>query len=235
LQLTGTNHLLRHISPAVIPLAVAVAVLVGKMGWDQSRWFTVLSGLLFSLQLLMIVFPILFPNKQPLGSGFVNASLPWRIMARSDSWNWKPVFDISHDCGVDSPVIALLGMGPTFNPPQIQGPWAAAALSSNTTFPYPEVRLLWRYEEGPLDWQKVMGAAEQSDIVLTAPHFVGKAMDEENVDNQHNAEFAERLSRDGLFRTPISLEMGQLEPVEILVFVKKYPSCHLPEQAAAQP
>ena len=35
-QLAGTNHLLRHISPAVIPLAIGMGVLSDKTGWARS-------------------------------------------------------------------------------------------------------------------------------------------------------------------------------------------------------
>ena len=66
---------------------------------------------------------------------------------------------------------------------------------------------LWRYEDGPLDWQKVMDATGKSDIVLTAPHYVGEVRNKEDLDNQHNAEFAARLSADPFFRGPIRLEM----------------------------
>jgi hypothetical protein len=233
-QLTGTNHMLRHISPAVIPLAIAVGVLAGNIGWDRSHPFLALSGILFCLQLQMIVAPVLFPNKHPLESGFANAWLPGRVMARREQWNWEPVLRISHDCGADAPSIGYLGMGSTLNPPQIERPWVAAAASTgNMAFPRPDVRLLWRYEQGPLDWQKVMGEAELSDIVLTAPHYVGDVA--ESINNRYNAEFAQRLSSDQLFRSPTTIEMGSFEPVEVLVFVKKSLPCQLPERTAAKP
>src|SRR5271166_4026701 len=34
-QLSGTNHLLRHITPAIIPLAIAVGVLADNTGWTR--------------------------------------------------------------------------------------------------------------------------------------------------------------------------------------------------------
>ncbi len=225
-QLTGTNHLLRHISPAMIPLAVVVGMLADWSGWARSVPSVVTSCVLFCAQLGMIVAPVFVPNKHPLDSGLVNASLPWRIMTRREQWNWEPLLRISRDCGVDSPVIAYLGMGPTFNPPQIERPWAAAAGSAGgATYAYPDVQLLWRYELGPLDWQKVMGSAEHSDIVVTAPHYVGELADKDDSDNQYNAEFAGRLATSPLFRSPISLEMGRFDPVEVVVFVKKSLPC----------
>jgi hypothetical protein len=89
---------------------------------------------------------------------------------------------------------------------------------------FPDVKWLWRYEEGPVDWQKVMDSAAQSDIVLTAPHYSGVAP-EDKLYNQHNAEFADRLSRDPRYQEPIHLEMGRFDPVEVVVFVKKTLVC----------
>jgi len=236
IQLTGTNHLLRHISPAVIPLAIAAGVLVGNLDWDRSRAFVVLTTVLLVAQLLLIVTPLFFPNREPLDAGLANASLPWRIMARSEQWDWDPLLRISRDCGIDSPAISYLGLGPAFNQPQIERPWATwAASMRDTTFPYPDVRLLWRYEQGPLDWAKVMAAAEQSDIVVTAPHYVGDVTDKDDVENRHNAEFAARLSSDSAFRSPISLEMGRFKAVELQVFTKKSLPCHLPESVPGKP
>jgi hypothetical protein len=95
------------------------------------------------------------------------------------------------------------------------------------------VRWLWRYEEGPLDWGKVMESVGQSDIAVTAPHYIGAVKNKQDLDNQYNAEFAERLSRDQRFQGPIRLEMGRFEPVEVAVYLKKTLVCHWGEATAA--
>jgi 4-amino-4-deoxy-L-arabinose transferase-like glycosyltransferase len=219
-QLSGTNHLLRHISPAIIPLAIAIGVLSDKVGWGRSGASFAASGVLFCVQLLMIVYPVVSPNKRPVGVGFVNGSLPWRAMARFDQWDWKPIRDISDACALDHPQISYLGSGRVFNPPSIQYPWIRSAFMS-----YPNVTWLWRYEDGPLDWQKVMDTAGQSDVVLTAPHYIGDVKNKEDLDNQYNAEFAGRLYRDPRFRGPIRIEMGRFQPVEIDLFLRKTLVC----------
>jgi hypothetical protein len=144
-------------------------------------------------------------------------------MARFDQWDWRPIRDISNNCGLETPKISYLGNGRAFNPPQIEYPWVPWATKTTS---YADVSWLWRYEDGPLDWQKVMDSAEKSDIVLTAPHFVGEAPYKEDIDNQHNAEFAGRLANDPLFRGPIHLTMGRFEPIDVVVFVKKTLVCH---------
>ncbi len=225
LQLSGTNHLLRYLCPAVIPFAIAVGVLSDVTGWIRSRAAIAISGMLAFVQLLMIVAPVAFPNNQPVDPGFYNGGLPWRIMVRFEQWDLKPLRDIAQNCGLEKPRIAFLGMGRPLNPPQILYPWFVAGASPSERNGYSEPLWLWRYEQGPLDWQQVMSSAEQSDIVLTAPTFVGQATDRQDLDNQYNREFAERLAADPRFRGPTRLEMGRLWPVEVLVFVKKTLVC----------
>lgn len=225
-QLSGTNHELRHITPAVIPLAITLGVLANQTGWVRSRSALVASGLLFTAQLLMIVYPVVFPNNAPADLGFVNGALPWRVMSRFDQWNWQPLKDISTSCGVPNPTISYLGGGRAFDPPHIQSPWIGGA-ATNPPMKYPYPNWLWRYENGPIDWQKVMDGADQSDIVLTAPGYVGERFNKEDLDNQYNAQFADRLAHDPLFQGPTHLTMGRFAPIDVLVFVKTSLGCHI--------
>jgi 4-amino-4-deoxy-L-arabinose transferase-like glycosyltransferase len=225
-QLSGTNHLLRHISPAMIPLAITIGILGDQTGWTRPWAPLAISSALFLTQLLMLVYPVAFPNTEPVVLGFVNGAVAWRTMVRFDQWDWKPVREISRTCNIDSPKISYLGGGREFNPPAIEYPWVAEAASARlVAFPYPDVTWLWRYENGPIDWQKVMNAAEQSDLVLTAPHHIGEAAYHEDLDNQYNAEFAGRLSQDPGFRGPLRFQVGRFQPVEIEMFVKRTLVC----------
>jgi hypothetical protein len=161
----------------------------------------------------MIIYPVVFPNTGPVELGFVNGAPPWRVMVRFDQWNWKPVHDISANCGLETPTISYLGAGRAFDPPHIESPWVedpASADVSASRLPYPN--WLWRYEDGPLDWRKVMEGADHSDIVVTAPGYVGEVSNKEDLDNQHNVEFADRLSHDPLFQAPVHLTMGRFAP-----------------------
>jgi len=152
-------------------------------------------------------------------------------MARVDQWDWTPVEEISRSCALDGPRISYLGASRAFNPPQIERPFAAAVASTSlATFPYPDVVWLWRYEQGPINWQEVITSAKESDIAITAPHFVGEVGSSDDLNNQHNSEFADRLSRDPRFRGPTRLQMGRFEPIEVLVFVKQSLVCHSGDQ-----
>jgi 4-amino-4-deoxy-L-arabinose transferase-like glycosyltransferase len=235
IQLSGTNHLLRYLCPAVIPLAIAVGVLSDVTGWIRSRAAMAFSGALVAVQLLMIVSPVLFPNNHPVDPGLFNGGLPWRIMVRFDQWDLKPLRDISQNCSLEKPKISFLGIGRPLNPPQILYPWFLAGESPAEKNGFSEPLWLWRYEQGQLDWQEVMNSASRSDIVVTAPDFVGQATDRQGLDNQYNREFAERLAGDPRFRGPIRLQMGRFEPVEVLVFVNSSLACHPAAKGQAKP
>jgi len=228
IQLSGTNHLLRYLCPTVIPLAIAVGVLADATGWVRSRAALALSGSFAIVQLLMIVTPVLFPNTHPVDPGYFNGGLPWRIMVRFDQWDWKPLRVVTQNCGLAKPKISYLGMGRPFNSPQILYPWLVEGAAT------PELVWLWRYEQGPVDWERVMNSISDSDLVLTAPDFVGQVTDRQDLDNRYNREFAERLAGDPRFQGPIRLEMGRFEPVEVLVFLKKTQVCRLAEQEQAK-
>ena|SRR5215467_1642376 len=240
LQVSGINHNLRYLTPAIIPLAVGIGVLADATGWLRSRSAAAIAGALILAQLLMVVTPVAFPKQYPVDPGLVNGGFPWGIWVRFEQWDWKPLREIATSCGLQQPQISFLGMGRPLNPPQIEYPWFVdGSVSTDAWLWRSQPVWLWRYERGPFDWQKVMSASDQSDIVLTAPGFIGQVSDKQNLDNQYNREFAERLAADPLFRGPILLKMGRFDPVEVTVFVKANLSCHLaevaPSQASAEP
>jgi 4-amino-4-deoxy-L-arabinose transferase-like glycosyltransferase len=235
-QLSGTNHNMRFLSPTIIPLAVVVGLLSETIGLTRSRGFLVASAAVFFCQAGILVAPVLFPNSKPIDAGvipgtrltLVTSELPWRVLARYPQWDWKPVREISLGCGIESANISYLGDGRAFNGSQIAYPWFAAGV------PTPHVTLLWRYEQGSPNWQALMSSADGSDIVITAPHYVGEATDRQDLDNQYNAEFAQRLGQDPRFDAPIHLQLGSLESVDVLVFVKKNLPCRSSFQTLSQ-
>jgi hypothetical protein len=235
-QVSSTNQNLRFISPSIIPLAIAVGVLSEVIGLTSSRRFLVASSALFFAQVGILVSPVVSPNSKIIDPGvipgtrlqLVTSELPWWVFARYPQWDWESLRDISLDCSIGSGGISYLGNGRAFNLPQLAYPWLAHGELA------PKIIWLWRYESGPLDWQQVMASARQSDIVLTAPHYLGQATDRDDLDNQYNAEFAARLSQDPRFQAPIRLELDRFEPVEVLVFVKKSLACSSSRESLSQ-
>ena len=223
-QLSGTNHLLRHITPMVVPLAISAGILAGKSGWTRSRLALSISALLFCGQLILLLAPVVYPNTKPVYPGFVNGALPWRAMVRYEQWDWQPILDLADRCAVRSPAISHLGIGRAFSPPHLQHPWVARETATRAAnLEIPVVTWLWRYEDGPFEWQKVMDRAGQTDMVITAPHLIGE--DSESIDNQYNSEFAAHLSQNPKFQGPFRFNMGRFDPVEVVVFMKSNLTC----------
>jgi len=218
MQLSGTNHLLRHISPSLIPLGIAVGIVAGNLDWVHSWSAAVILGGLFLLQLGTLIYPMIFVNRDAVDPGLPNGSLPWRIMSLQDQWDWTPVEKIADQCGLSDPKIAYAGNGRALNQPQIQMPWARKGNPSEVTW-------LWRYEDGPIDWRKIMDKISQSDLVVTAPGYVGELSDREDLDNHYNSDLASRVSQSGQFRDPVELNLGRFAPVKVLVFKNNRLSC----------
>lgn len=225
-QLSGTNHLLRHITPSVIPLAIILGVVASASGWITSWAATVISVSLFSAQAAVLICPVVRPNRQPLDLGFVNGALPSRTMNRFDQWDWQPAMTLADSCRVAVPRIAFFGGGRNLNPPQIQFPWVVRATSTrDLKLAIPDVTWLWRHEDGLPDWQKIMGEADQSDMVITAPQFAGEAIGRNDPDDRYNAEFEQRVLQDPHFHGPFLFSMGRFTPIEIAIFMRRDLSC----------
>jgi Dolichyl-phosphate-mannose-protein mannosyltransferase len=228
-QLSGTNHLLRHITPSVIPLAIVIGVFASVSGWMDSWVATVVSLVLFCAQAVVLIAPVVRPNQEALDPGFVNAALPSRTMIHFDQWDWRPVMELADRCGVKVPEISVVGGGRQLNPPQIQFPWVLRTTSTRAErLSVPNVTWLWRHEEGGRpEWQKIMDGAHESDMAITAPYYAGDVKGKDDPDDQYNAEFEELLSRDAHFQGPFLFNMGRFAPIEIAVFMRKDLPCPL--------
>ena len=145
---------------------IAVGVLADSTGWIRMRTAVGVTFVLAGMQLLMLAYPVLLPNRQPVDPGFYNGGLPWRIMVRFEQWDWAPVHEIAQDCGLSRPKIAFLGMGRPLNPAQIEYPWFLAGESPSEKNGYTEPLWLWRYEEGPFDWTPVMAGADGDSFLI---------------------------------------------------------------------
>jgi 4-amino-4-deoxy-L-arabinose transferase-like glycosyltransferase len=213
-QLIGKNDNLRHIAPALILMAVGMGILAKATFWTQARILAAAASFLFGVQLLMTVSPILNPVIYPTDVELFYRP-PWLVMARAEQWDWEPLRELAHSYSIQEPAISFLGAGSEFNWPAITYPWALNKEGLT------EVKWLWRYEDGPINWDKVMDSIIDSDLVLTAPNYVGDPADRQDLDNQYNQEFALRLENDPRFFGPIHLTLGRFEPVELAVFVNK--------------
>ncbi len=214
--LTGTNHNLRYITPALIPFAIGLGLLFDRTQKIHARFSVVISGMLFFIQLVMIMVPAVHPVVFPLHAKASIERPPWLVMARLEQWDWNQLREAARGYGLEEPSVSFLGNGRAFNLAQIMYPWYVHMER------VPKVKWLWRYEDGPINLDKIMDSINDSDIVLTAPHYVGEEADKQDLDNQYNDEFARRLGTDSEFEGPIRIRMGRFEPIDIAVFVNKH-------------
>lgn len=211
-QLTGVNMNPRYFSPALIFLAVGTGVLSIATLWTRVRLSTIIATFLFVSQLLMIIAPTVYPVVYSYNTDIARMEAPWLVMARRDQWDWNQLREVARSYGIKKPSISYLGNGDLFNPPQIEYPWV---INEEEV----KVKWLWRYEDGPIDLDKIMESIIDNDIILTAPDYVGTPIDKQDLDNQYNDEFARRLRSDPRFKGPMQLSMGRLDKADILVFV----------------
>jgi hypothetical protein len=122
-----------------------------------------------------------------------------------------------------------LGNGISFSPPFIQAPWVQRG---RTVWE----RWLWRFEEGPIDWNKIERELAQATVVLTAPGYIGDLTDKQDRDNVHNDEFVQRLRADLRFEESFKFDMGagSQDRATVVAFVRRFsPVGELPPSGSA--
>ena len=213
----GENQNPRLLSPSLIPLAVAIGIIAVTSQWTSSRCLIMITTVVFCVQLSVMVTPLLKSFDYGLNNLSPNLVGPTlaKIMQKPEQWDWSKLREICNRRRIIKPSISYLGNASTFNPPQISYPWIKVNEDVHVTW-------LWRYEQGEINWNKVMESVNSSDVVLTAPGFMGDQLDDkQNLDNQHNTELVQRLQKDSRFIKPLKLRMGRFNSVQILVFLKQ--------------
>ncbi len=206
----------RLVSPSLLPIAVASGVLVVATGLAGVRLFRITVAVLFCLQAAAIVVPVVAgPNAGRSSTPAFRWLLagPAAAMQRSEQWDWSALRELSQARGLRNPSIVYLGNSRTLNPPQIRFPWIQASERVRVTW-------VWRYEQGPINWEAVMAAVDSSDVVLVVPGVVGDPAWKEDLDNQHNTELFQRMSQRPGFSKPTAITMGRLDPVQVYVFFR---------------
>ena len=209
---SSTNNNLRYLTPVVILFAVGLGVLADRTQRMRVPLTTVSAIPIFLGQLIMIVLPSIHPIIFPVHQLRFERP-PWIVMGLLEQWDWNQLREVARSNGLEKPSISYLGHGRVFNPENIRYAWAV----HNEEMP--DVKWLWRYEKGAMDWEKVMKSIKESDIALTAPNYTGEEIDRQHLDNRHNNEFAMRLGNDSRFKGPLHITMGRFEPIDIVVFV----------------
>jgi 4-amino-4-deoxy-L-arabinose transferase-like glycosyltransferase len=193
LHIVSVNHMMRILTPALIPGVGVVAVLLDLGSLLKRKVVTAFIALLLVIQ-----------------TGILAWQIPRRVF--QDTWDWEQLRELARAYGLPNPAIVLIGYTDTFNPPQIQYPWLChgEALS--------EPRWLRTFGDRPIDWSEVNRQIERADIVLTAPRSLfGSSLDGQNYD-----ELARRLRERSDVWTPANMDLGLDSKTNIIVFFRKH-------------
>jgi hypothetical protein len=199
LHIASPNHMMRLLTPALIPGIGVVAVLLDLDGLLKRRVVSAFIALLLVVQ-----------------TGIIARQIPRMVF--QDPWDWGRLREVVRAYGLPNPAIVLVGLTETFNPPQIQYPW----LCHGEALPEPE----WPYGRGgfenrPIDWSKLNSVLEQADVVLTAPRSLFGSSPDGQIDGQNNDELARRLRERSDVWTPVNLDFGMDSKTNILAFFRK--------------
>jgi hypothetical protein len=202
LHIAGANHNMRLLTPALIPFTGIVAILLDVANLYRRSIFAAFAIPLLVAQTWVVAWLSIH--------NFNN---------NDDQWDWHKLRALARTNGLSRPKIVNLGLGPAFNPPQIQYPWVCHGDAVSAQW-------LWSIEQGPLDWRKIDEQIDRADIVLTIPGFLGVIKEKDDLDNAHNEELSRRLlSKPNVWKS-ISVDVDPSGKWEVMAFLRK-PQPHL--------
>jgi len=193
LHFVGSNHNMRLVSPALIPSILGASLLAHEAGVVRVRGAVAIAGTVVVLQGAYMI------------HHFETSTI--------DLWDWDPLLELCDQHGLRDPVVKHLGQAIAFNPPAVSYPWIRRGRTVHDSW-------LWRFEQGPIDWDRIGREVSTADVVVTAPGYTGDPDDKEPLDNQHNAELVSRLETLSAFEPPTELRLGRFD-TRVLVFFRR--------------
>jgi hypothetical protein len=192
----------RHMTPAYIPLTLAVTLAAESTRVLVSWWS----------------WPVLIACAMPAFAQVNRECIPLTNTV-DDIWNWEPFYEICQQRHLRFPMIGHLGNSSLFCDPAIVYPWARRGQWANSLW-------LWRPEEGTYDPTAIRRKLTDRQLVLTAPNFhmpkSGSMLaDPVELDNAHNAEFADMMANDPQWELVGKFPIGVVNRAEIWVFARK--------------
>ncbi len=210
-QLLGQNHNMRLITPAFFPLAVALGLVASATLWTRARLLTAAATVAFALQAATIALPSFaaLPARDSETLGIP----PSQVLAARELWDWEALRQVCQDRHLTNPALRYLGNGNSYCLPQISHPWVRRNEPATVAF-------LWRYEEGPIDWDVIRTKLAEANVVITALNYQGVVADKQPLDNAHNSEMAALLKNDPRFEGPVEIDVGARPPAKIVAFFR---------------
>jgi len=190
LHTLSDNHIMRLLTPALIPSIGVVVVLLDLGNLLKQRFVSAFIASLFVIQAGNIAWQIpLWVLQDPGGA----------------TWDWGQLRALARAYRLPNPTIFLLGYAREFTQPQIEYPWIC----------HGEAVFVQLFKD-PIDWSKVTNQIDEADIVVTAPAFMFIS----SLDGQNNDELAQRLHERSDVWTPIKLYLRRNSTTPILVFFR---------------
>ncbi len=211
IQLVSRNHNMRLITPAFFPLAVALGLVASATSWTRARLLTAAATAVFALQAATLAVPAF--AALPAHDSETLGIPPSQVLAARELWNWEALRQACQDRHLTNPAVRYLGNGSSYCIPQISHPWVRRNEPATVAF-------LWRYEEGPIDWERIRAKLAEADVVITALNYQGLAADKQPLDNAHNGELAALLQDDPRFEGPIEVDVGARPPAKVIAFFR---------------
>jgi len=192
----------RHMTPAYLPLTLAVTVAAASASVLVSWWCWV--GLIACAL--------------PAFAHVHREYVPMTIYA-DDVWDLDPIYQVAQQHNLRFPMIGYVGCCGQFCDPTLIYPWARRGQWANSLW-------LWRPEDGDYDPVKVHQKMADRDLVVTIPNFHMPASssmlaDPVELDNAHNAEFADAMMHDPQWEFAGKFSTGLVNRAEVWMFVRK--------------
>ncbi len=206
-QLTASvSDNVRHMTPAYLPITVAVVVAAGAAGVLASWWS----------------WPVLAAAAVTLPVQVARDFFPLTTTA-DDVWDWEELYRIVHDDRhLPLPLVGRVGNYGQFNEPAVVAPWYRRG-------DWADCRWLWRAEFGPFDWAAVERELDDPKfplaVVVTVlgvevPKDASRLAEPVAVDNGHNAAFADHMAREPGWVPAGRFPIGVVHRGEVVVFVR---------------
>jgi hypothetical protein len=200
LHIASANHMMRLLTPALIPGIGVVVVLLDIESLLKRRVVSAFIALLLVIQ-----------------TGMIARQIPRMVL--QDQWDWGRLRELARSYGLPNPTIVLLGETANFTPPDIQYPW----LCHGEAMPEPlRPYGAGGFENRLIDWSKLNSVLEQADVVLAAPRSLFGSSLNGQINGQNNDELARRLRERSDVWTPVKLDFGLDTKTNILVFFRKH-------------
>lgn len=235
-SLNGLNHNPRLVAPILLPLILAIAIALDRLGWTRRLGASGRAIAPLAIQAIVIFQPLFhlspLPDWAQLTPVYHPAmapiwfSKPADVMVVQAQWNWTPLMRLALQRGDEHPDIAYFLWNWQLEPPVIQYPWRR-----DRHFEPPVTQLLEpRGTRHPIAWSTLLERAARHSIVIALDFRDASQRDRPAARLNH--EFIQRFSRQAGYGRPIALHpVANPRPWDpwIIVFFKTRQALVAPE------